>query len=118
MKPISPTTVGSGCGSSSVTAFQLGASVISEAPSWKAVTDEDPHPDPTVVGDMGFIQGTLFGWMLPFRDAVLAGDRARVEHLLVAGSYDRGSTCDAPDPDWFAIYGRHARDSSWTDNKE
>jgi hypothetical protein len=92
------------------------AQVISEAPNWKAVTDEDPHPNPTVVRDMGFIQGTLFGWMLPLRDAVLAGDRARVEHLLVAGSYDRGRTCDAPDPDWFAIHGRHGRDSSWLNN--
>jgi len=94
------------------------AQVISEAPNWKAVTDEDPHPDPTVVRDMGFIQGTLFGWMLPLRDAVLAGDRARVEHLLVAGSYDRGRTCDAPDPDWRAIDRPHARDSNWMHSYE
>ena len=89
------------------------AQVISEAPSWKAVTDEDPQPDPTVVGDGGSIQGTLFGWMLLFRDAVLAGNRARVEHLLVAGSYDSGSACEAIDPEWSSLFRRHRGDSSW-----
>jgi hypothetical protein len=73
------------------------ARVISEAPGWKAVTDEDPHPDPSVRGDMGSMQSTLFGWMLPYRDAVLAGDRARVEHLLAAHYGDKVWTSD---PAW------------------
>jgi hypothetical protein len=79
--------------------------VISEAPSWKAVTNEDPHPDPTVPGDMGSIQSTLFGWMLPYRDAVLAGNRARVEHLLVTGYYQ--GTCQVYDPEWIALETAH-----------
>jgi len=59
------------------------AQVISEAPTWKAVTDEDPHLDPAAGVTDGKSRLSLFGWMLPFRDAVLAGDRAQVEHLLV-----------------------------------
>jgi len=50
--------------------------------------DEDPHPDPTVPGDGGSIQSTVFRMVLPYRDAVLAGDRARVEHLLTTNAYE------------------------------
>jgi len=82
------------------------AQVISEAPGWKAVIDEDPHPDPTVPGDGGFIQSTLFGWMLPYRDAVQTGDRARVEHLIVTMEYDDGH-CQFYDPDWRALLAAH-----------
>jgi hypothetical protein len=80
------------------------AQVISTAPRWPAVTDEDPHPDPTVLGDDGSTQYTLFGWMLPYRDAVLAGDRARVEHLLAFGYGDK---CSTSDPDWRAQIASH-----------
>ncbi len=80
------------------------ARVISEAPGWKAVTDEDPHPDPSVPGDGGFTKHTLFGWMLPYRDAVLTGDRARVEHLL-ASAY--GSWSYTGDPEWNAQLEAH-----------
>jgi hypothetical protein len=73
---------------------------ISKAPSWKAVTDEDPHPDPSVPGDLGSTKYTLFGWMLPYREAVLAGDRSRVDHLLVAGYGDK---CWTSDPGWRAL---------------
>jgi hypothetical protein len=73
------------------------AQVISGATTWKAVTDEDPQPDPSVPGDDGSRQYTLFGWMLPYRDAVLAGDRARVEHLLATGYGDK---CSTSDPEW------------------
>lgn len=93
--------------------------VISEAPSWKAVTDEDPYPDPNALGDSnGSSYYSMFGWMLPYRDAVLAGDRARVEHLLTT-VYFQG-TCQAYDPDWRAIEDPHsrARDSNWLDNLE
>jgi hypothetical protein len=38
--------------------------------------------------------------MLPYRDAVLAGDRARVEHLLATG-YGQGK-CWSSDPVWMA----------------
>jgi hypothetical protein len=79
------------------------AQVISEATGWKAVTAEDPHPDPSVPADFGTTH-TLFGWMLPYRDAVLAGDRARVEHLLATGYGDK---CWTSDPDWRAQLAAH-----------
>jgi hypothetical protein len=74
---------------------------IVQAPSWRAVVDEDPHPDPYASNDPGAETGTLFGWMLPYRDAVLAGDRLRVEHLLASG-YGGGGKCWSSDPDWMA----------------
>lgn len=80
------------------------AQVISGAPDWKAVTDEDPHPNPTGSGDTGS-SSTLFGWILPYRDAVLAGDRGRVEHLLVSFYYQ--GTCQFYDPDWRALLAAH-----------
>jgi hypothetical protein len=76
------------------------ARTIAQAPGWKAVTDEDPHPSPSAGNDPGAVSGTLFGWMLPYRDAVLAGDRARVERLLASGY--GGGKCWLSDPDWMA----------------
>lgn len=73
------------------------AQTIAQAPSWKAVKNEDPHPDPSAANDPGAASGTLFGWMLPYRDAVLAADRARVDHLLATG-YGSGK-CWLSDPD-------------------
>jgi hypothetical protein len=61
---------------------------IAAAPTWKAVTAEDPHPDPSAFNDPGAETGTLFGWFLPYRDAVLAGDTGRVDHLLATGYGD------------------------------
>ncbi|HMJ00771.1 MAG TPA: hypothetical protein VK488_13120 [Gaiellaceae bacterium] len=83
-----------------VNATARAAQTIAQAPRWKAVTDEDPHPDPSAANDPGAEAGTLFGWMLPYRDAVLAGDRARVEHLLASGY--GGGKCWSSDPDWMA----------------
>jgi hypothetical protein len=80
------------------------AQVISAAPGWKAVTDEDPQPDPSVTGDGGFRHYTLFGWMLPYRDAVLAGDVARTEQLLANGYGDK---CWVDDPAWMAMWRSH-----------
>jgi hypothetical protein len=80
------------------------AHVIAEAPGWKAVTDEDPHPDPSVAGDGGSTQYSLFGWMLPYRNAVLAGDRGRVEELLASGYGDK---CWTSDPEWRAWMTAH-----------
>lgn len=82
------------------------AQTIAQAPGWKAVTDEDPHPDPSAANDPGAENGTLFGWMLLYRDAVLAGDRARVEHLLATG-YGGGGKCWSSDPDWMAQVAAH-----------
>jgi hypothetical protein len=79
------------------------AQVISQAPGWKAVTDEDPNPDTSVPGDMGSTY-SLFGWMLPYRQAVLAGDRAGVEDLLASGYGDK---CWTSDPDWRAQLSAH-----------
>ncbi len=84
--------VGAGDSAAAATAAQT----IAEAPDWKAVTDEDPHPDPSAANDPGAETGTLFGWLLPYRDAVLAGDRARVEQLLASGYGD--GRCSLYDP--------------------
>lgn len=84
------------------------AQTIKEAPNWRAVRDEDPHPDPASANDQGATTGTLFGWMVPYRDAVLAGDRARVEHLLATGYGD--GKCWLSDPEWMAELRAHRRD--------
>jgi hypothetical protein len=75
---------------------QQAAATIAAAPGWSAVTAEDPHPNPNSVNDPGAETGTLFGWFLPYRDAVLAGDSARVDHLL-ATRYGDGR-CQLADP--------------------
>ena len=85
------------------------AETIAAAPRWKAVTAEDPNPSPSAPNDPGAQPGTLFGWMLPYRDAVLAGDRERVEQLLVSGYGD--GRCWLADPDWMAQEQRH---SEWS----
>ena len=69
------------------------------------VTDEDPHPDPSAANDPGAETGTLFGWMLPYRDAVMAGDRSRVQHLLATGYGD--GRCWSSDPDGRRSGGNH-----------
>lgn len=69
------------------------ADMVAAAPRWQAVTAEDPHPSPTVPADQGTTY-SLFGWMLPYRDAVLAGERARVDHLLATGYGDKCWTSD------------------------
>jgi hypothetical protein len=84
------------------------AQTISQAPGWKAVTDEDPNPDPSAANDPGAVNGTLFGWMLPYRDAVRSGDRNRVEHLLATGYGD--GKCWLSDPDWMAQVRAHRAD--------
>jgi len=83
-----------------VNAASLAAATIGRAPRWKAVRDEDPQPDPTAPNDPGAETGTLFGWMVPYRDAVLAGNLARVEHLLANGYGD--GKCWSSDPLWMA----------------
>ena len=93
-----------------------GAQTIAQAPGWKAVTDLDPHPDPTAANDPGAETGTLFGWMLPYRDAVLAGDRARVEHLLATGY--GGGRCWLSDPVWMAQMRAHGDDWGKLSQKE
>jgi len=80
------------------------AQEVSAAPGWKAVTDEDPHPSPAVPGDLGSTKYTLFGWMLPYRDAVHAGDLTGVEHLLADGY---GDACWSSDPAWTAELTAH-----------
>jgi hypothetical protein len=93
-----------------------GAQTIAEAPGWKAVTDEDPHPDPYAANDPGAASGTLFGWMLPYRDAVLVGDRARVEKLLASGY--GGGQCWLSDPVWMAKVRAHGEDWGRLSQKE
>lgn len=75
------------------------ATTIAAAPGWSAVTAEDPHPSPSAVND-GIESGTLFGWMLPYRSAVLAGDSAAVDRMLASGYGD--GKCWLADPKWMA----------------
>ena len=91
------------------TTAALAAQTIAEAPQWKAVTAEDPHPDPSAPNDPGAETGTLFGWLLPYRDAVLSGNRARVEQLLAFGFGD--GKCWSSDPAWMAQVRLH--EASW-----
>jgi hypothetical protein len=86
-------------------AVAVAAQMIAQAPGWKAITDEDPHPDPSAANDPGAVNGTLFGWMLPYRDAVLAGDRATVDRLLSTGY--GGGQCWLSDPAWMAQVRAH-----------
>jgi hypothetical protein len=76
------------------------ARMIQAAPSWKAVTAEDPNPSPAQPNDPTAEPGTLFGWTLPYRSAVLAGDEAQVESLLASGYGD--GRCWLADPQWMA----------------
>ena len=76
------------------------AQTIQAAPTWKAVTAEDPNPSPAQPNDPNAEPGTLSGWMLPYRSAVLAGDQARVENLLASGY--GGGRCWLADPQWMA----------------
>lgn len=74
------------------------ARTIAAAPGWPAVTAEDPHPNPASPNDPGAETGTIFGWLLPYRDAVSAGDPGRVEQLLASGYGD--GRCWLADPAW------------------
>lgn len=75
---------------------QQAAATIAAAPGWSAVTAEDPHPNPSAPNDPGAETGTLFGWFLPYRDAVLAGDTAHVADLWASGYGD--GKCWLADP--------------------
>lgn len=91
-------------------AAAVDAKVISAAPEWEAVKAEDPHPDPNALGDSnGSSRFSLFGWMLPFRDAVLSGDSAQVTHLLITEEHE--GRCQDYDMDWRALYSTHR--SEW-----
>jgi hypothetical protein len=74
------------------------ASTIAVAPGWSAVAAEDPHPSAWAPNDPGAESGTLFGWMLPYRSAVLSGDSAKVDQLLASGYGD--GRCWLADPQW------------------
>ncbi len=60
------------------------ARVISGALRWKAVTAWDPHPSLAVPGDMGTTHPSVFGWMIPFIQAVRTGDLARADQAIVS----------------------------------
>jgi hypothetical protein len=70
---------------------ERAARVIDEAPSWKAVVALDPHPSasPPYTNPRRHGQMTIFGWLLPFRSAVLKGDVSLV-NLLLAANYGGG----------------------------
>lgn len=68
----------------------LDAGVISGALRWKAITAWDPHPSMSVPGDGGTTHPSTFGWMIPFIQAVRAGDLARVNQAIVNDANDGG----------------------------
>lgn len=88
---------------------QQAATSVGEAPSWSAVTAEDPHPSASAANDPGAEAGTLFGWLLPYRSAVLAGDSASVDQMLASG-YGEGK-CWLSDPQWMSALNAH---SAWS----
>jgi len=65
-------------------AAQRAAQAIREAPLWKAVVTLDPHPHaaPPYTGRHGPMSD--FGWLLPYRHAVLAHDVSAVDGMLAA----------------------------------
>jgi hypothetical protein len=74
------------------------ARVIDRAPSWSAVVALDPHPsaappytNPRYHGHM-----TDFGWLLPFRSAVLKGDVSFVDQLIAANYGVSGCAFERP----------------------
>lgn len=86
---------------------QQAASTIATAPGWSAVTSEDPHPNAAAPNDPGAESGTLFGWMLPYRSAVLSGDSARVDQMLASGYGD--GKCWLSDPQWMSTVQGNSR---------
>jgi hypothetical protein len=80
------------------------AQMIAQAPTWQAVTALDPNPSASAHGDLGSSSFTLFGWKLPYRDAVVDGNRSTVDGLLAAGY---GGKCWADDPNWRAQIASH-----------
>jgi hypothetical protein len=82
---------------------------IAAAPSWSAVTAEDPHPSAGAPNDPGAQPGTLFGWMLPYRSAVLAGNANGVDQMLASGYGD--GKCWLADPQWMNELQAH---SAWS----
>lgn len=84
------------------------ATTIAAAPGWSAVTAEDPHPSATAPNDPGAEPGTLFGWMLPYRSAVLAGNAAGVDQLLASGYGD--GKCWLSDPAWMTLWRAHGQE--------
>jgi hypothetical protein len=86
------------------------AQMIAQAPSWPAIRAEDPHPDPAAPNDEGAVTGTIFGWLLPYRNAILASDHGSVEQLLASGA--GGGKCWLSDPAWMAQLRAHRGD--WT----
>jgi hypothetical protein len=79
---------------------QQAASTIAAAPSWSAVSAEDPNPSMLAPNDPNAEPGTLFGWLLPYRSAVLSGDSARIDQMLASG-YGNGK-CWLSDPQWMS----------------
>ena len=49
---------------------------------WKIVRAWDPHPRTSVPGDNGSTHPSQFGWMIPYIQAVGAGDLRQVNRLI------------------------------------
>jgi hypothetical protein len=67
---------------------QQAASTVAAAPDWDAVTAEDPQASASASNDPSAETGTLFGWILPYRSAVLSGDSASIDQMLASGYGD------------------------------
>ena len=80
---------------------QRAADAIGQAPRWQAVRAEDEQPTASPVHQTrSGLQGqhTLFGWFLPFRDAVLRGDITTVDHLIASNYGTAGCSYFKPPP--------------------
>lgn len=70
-------------GSGNTAEASNAASVIAGALKWPAVVAEDPHPSDMPVPDgSGTDPSSLFGWMIPYQNAVAAGNTSVVSDLL------------------------------------
>jgi hypothetical protein len=78
---------------------ERAALVISEAPSWKAVVALDPHPHAPPPYSQPHGPMSLFGWLLPFRRAVLTGDVSAVNQMLAANYGAAGCAFERPPAD-------------------
>lgn len=77
---------------------QRAVQAIRQAPSWSAVVALDPHPHaaPPYTGRHGPMSD--FGWLLPYRHAVLAGDLSAVDGMLATDYGLSGCASVRPPP--------------------
>jgi hypothetical protein len=78
------------------TTAEQAARVISRAPSWKAVVALDPHPHASPPYGQPHGPMSDFGWLLPFRRAVLRDDISAVDQMLASNYGTSGCAFQRP----------------------